>query len=137
MSQADCIEVQCNCGRVAFRVTCRITDLYACHCSLCRRATGTMGVTVAVVPDGTFAWLRGEHLVRRWQMPGHDWECSFCANCGTQLPGRNDASTTYVPAGLLDAVQDRLVVRHHVWVSSKATWHVIGDEGQQHPEGLT
>ncbi|GAB3346648.1 hypothetical protein [Marilutibacter aestuarii] len=52
------------------------------------------------------------------------------------VAGTQRRSTTHVPAGLLDAVQDRLVERHHVWVSSKAAWHVIGGEGQQHPEGL-
>ena len=89
-----------------------------------------------VIPSSLFTWESGEHLVRRWEMPGHDWESSFCTHCGSQLPGENDSSTIYVPAGLITEGGEHLRVKHHIWVSSKAAWHRIGDDGQQHQEGL-
>ncbi len=126
----------CNCGAVSFAIAQPIADIYVCHCSLCRRATGTMGVAVVVVPNAALVWQSGEDLIQRWLMPGHDWECRFCRVCGSPLPGRNSDDTSYVPVGLLSEGAEGLQVKHHIWVSSKAPWHCIGDAGKQHPEGF-
>lgn len=136
MSQSGLSRGSCNCGAVTFRVDAPVTDIYVCHCSLCRKATGTIGVTVVVVSSSLFTWESGEHLVKRWAMPGHDWECSFCSHCGSHLPGTNDSSTMYIPVGLFTEGGENLQVKHHIWVSSKAAWHQIGDDGQQHHKGF-
>ena len=136
MEQTACVRGQCNCRSVRFALDVPITDVYICHCSLCRRATGVIGVAVAVVPSAKFRWEAGEDSVRHWRMPGHDWECCFCSQCGSHLPGRNSPETIYIPVGTLDEGADRLEVKHHIWVSSKAAWDQIGDDGQQHPRGI-
>ena len=126
----------CNCGQVRFELRTQSPDVYVCHCSLCRRATGSIGVTVVVVPKHQFSWTTGNEYVRRWRMPDHDWECSFCTECGSHLPGANDDDSVYVPAGLIDEGQEHLTVKHHIWVSSKAPWHDIGESGQRHERGF-
>lgn len=35
---------QCNCGAVSFTVTTELSDVIVCHCSFCRRATGSNGI---------------------------------------------------------------------------------------------
>jgi len=40
----------------------------------------------------------------------------------------------YIPVGLLDSGYEELVVKHHIFVGSKASWEVIQDEGKQHAE---
>ena len=123
---------QCNCGAVAFELTTAPTQIFACHCSICRRFTGTGGVMVVITPNDAFRWLRGEDAVRVWKKPDADWESNFCGHCGSSLPGRNDPDHMFIPAGLLPDDLKNLSVAHHIFVESKASWDVICDQGQHH-----
>lgn len=125
----------CNCGAVAFAIDRPLTDVYVCHCSICRRATGANGIAVVVVPNAAFRWTRGEDHVSTWKKPDADWQTWFCRTCGSSLPGQNDPQRMFVPAGLLTDAPN-LAVAHHIWVDSRAGWDVIGDAGRQHPEGF-
>ncbi len=123
---------ECNCGAVAFQIDVDVTDVFVCHCSICRRATGTNGIAVVVVPNDAFRWLRGEDQIARWVKPGADWRVAFCRVCGSPLPGPNDDARMFAPAGLITEGGEALKVAHHIWVGSKASWDVIGDDGVQH-----
>ncbi|WP_231098163.1 GFA family protein [Pseudoalteromonas luteoviolacea] len=127
------VKGSCNCNAVQFEISLPITDIYVCHCSICRKASGGNGVSVAVVNNQHFAWLTGTDKIKTWHKPNHDWVCSFCTQCGSNLPGKNDDQRMYVPVGLIanDDLAGAKVVQH-MWVSSKACWEEIGDEGQQH-----
>lgn len=127
---------QCNCGAVAFEADTDLTDVYVCHCSICRRFTGANGIAVLVVDKAAFRWVRGEKLVGRWSKPDADWEASFCSRCGSALPGPNDEARMFIPAGSIDEGGENLKVAHHIFVESRAAWDVIGDAGKQHPEAF-
>ena len=131
------ISGNCNCGAVAFEINADVSDVYYCHCSICRRATGTNGIAVLVVNNEAFCWLRGEDQVASWKKPDADWEMWFCKTCGSPLPGTNDETRMFVPAGLITEGGEKLAVAHHIYVDSKAPWVVIGDAGKVHPEGFT
>lgn len=130
------IRGECNCGEVAFEVSGEVPGLFLCHCSICRKATGSNGIAVAVVDNGAFRWIRGEAQIATWKKPGTDWQTWFCRTCGSPVPGANDASRMFVPAGLLTSGDESLRIIHHIWVRSKAPWDEIGDAGRQHPEGF-
>ena len=123
---------QCNCEAVKFEITAPVTDIYMCHCSICRKATGTNGIGVLVVQNECFNWLQGQDNIATWQKPNTDWQTWFCKTCGSKLPGDNDSERKFIPVGLIDG-QEVLKVAHHIWVESKAHWDKIGDEGIQHP----
>ena len=127
---------ECNCGEVAYEVQQELSDVYICHCSICRRSTGSGGIAVAIVPKDKFRWTKGEADIKCWAKPGHDWHTSFCGNCGSTLPGENDPSNVYVPVGTLTRGYENLKVVHHMWVSSKGSWEEFGDLGKRHPEGF-
>ena len=127
---------ECNCGAVAFEITSKISDVFICHCSICRRSTGSNGIAVVVISNSDFRWVRGEKLINTWHKPEHDWKTSFCQNCGSPLPGVNDESRMYVPVGLISEGDENLKVAHHIWVGSKATWDEIGDNGKQHQQAF-
>ena len=122
---------ECNCGAVAFEITSELPGVIVCHCSICRRATGSNGIAVMVVDNAAFRWLRGEDQVTSWKKPEGDWEMWFCRTCGSPVPGKNDESRMFVPAGLIMEGGDSLKVTHHIFVDSKAAWDVIGDAGKQ------
>lgn len=126
------IKGHCNCQDVTFEITTEVTDVYVCHCSICRRATGSNGIAVIVVNNDDFAWSSGKELVKTWDKPDHDWQTSFCHTCGSTLPGANDSERMYVPAGLIMQGDEKLKVAHHIFVDSKASWDEIGDDGKQH-----
>jgi len=88
------------------------------------------------VATDDFCWLRGEELIATWRKPGHDWQAWFCRECGSQLPGCNDETRMFVPAGLISEGGDTLRVVHHIWVDSKANWDEIGDSGRRHCEAF-
>jgi hypothetical protein len=127
---------ECNCGAVQFEIDAALEDVYVCHCSICRRFTGSQGIAVVVFPKRQFRWLAGEDHVATWHKPGADWHAFFCRVCGSAVPGENDPDTMFAPAGTITQGGEALRVRHHVWVGSKAPWDEIGDDGRQHPEGI-
>lgn len=130
------VEGECNCGSVAFEVQTTVSDVYICHCSICRRSTGGCGVAVAIADIDDFEWTRGADQITRWSKPGHDWHNYFCKICGSSLPGENDSERMYLPVGTLTSGHGDLTVAHHIYVKSKASWERIGDSGEQHPEGF-
>lgn len=127
---------ECNCGAVGFEISSKLSDGYICHCSVCRKATGSGGIAVVVVDNNLFKWSKGQALIKTWHKPGQDWQTSFCTGCGSPLPGANDEARMYVPVGLITQQDLPLKVAHHIWVDSRANWEVIADAGVQHPQGM-
>ncbi len=122
----------CNCGAVQFEITASPTNIYYCHCSICRRYTGANGIPVVVVKNADFAWIKGADLVTTWQNPDADWQAHFCPRCGSSLPGPNDPERMFVPVGALVSGTDDMQIAHHIFTGSKADWDDICDAGQQH-----
>ena len=125
------VKGQCNCGAVAFEIDSDISEVFICHCSICRNSTGSNGIAVVIVDNDMFRWTQGSNMITIWNKPDADWCSSFCRVCGSALPGVNDESRMYVPAGLITEGGESLKVAHHIWVESKAVWDEIGDSGKQ------
>ena len=119
------IKGSCNCGSVKFEVNTKLEDVYICHCSICRKSTGGGGIAVTVVPNEYFAWTLGQEFIKTWHKPNHDWETSFCLNCGSPLPGKNDESSSYIPVSLLDCGTENLKIKKHLFLDSKASWEEV------------
>ena len=127
---------ECNCGAVKFEIDAELSTVYFCHCSICRRSTGSSGIAVVVIPNEQFRWVEGTEHIATWKKPGTEWQTWFCRNCGSPVPGENSTSTTFVPAGTITSGGDDLRVAHHIWVGSKAVWDDIGGSGKQHSEAF-
>jgi hypothetical protein len=127
---------ECNCGAVRYRIDSDLTDVIQCHCSICRRATGSSGIAVVLAPIDSFSWVAGQDHIATWRKPDADWQIWFCRICGSPVPGKNDATRMFVPASSLTEGGESLKVSDHIWVGSKARWDEIGDAGTQHPEGI-
>jgi hypothetical protein len=54
----------CLCGGVRFRMTMPFRRANHCHCSRCRKHSGTFGLTQGRVPREGFELLQGEELIR-------------------------------------------------------------------------
>ncbi|KMO12631.1 GFA family protein [Methylobacterium platani] len=122
----------CLCGTVAFTVEEPLPGLYQCHCSLCRKATGSSNNTAAIVATSRFRWMRGGEAIRSF-VRDTGYRNDFCTTCGSTVPNlMTSGETMWIPAGLLDEPTGAAVTTH-LFVASKAEWDEIGGTGQSYP----
>lgn len=114
----------CVCGTVTFRVQGVFEGFYLCHCSRCRKVSGSAHSANMAARGGSIEWLTGEADVSTFRLPGTRFQRSFCQKCGSALPGQHlGGALLVVPAGSLD---DEAPLRPtaHIWVASRADWDV-------------
>ncbi len=114
----------CLCGGVAFAVDLPFERFVHCHCSRCRKATGTAHATNAVVKAAALRWQRGEDLIVRYDLPtARSFATSFCRRCGSPLPHlTRSGREAIVPAGTFDDALGIMPERHMQW-ASRADWY--------------
>lgn len=121
----------CLCGAVGFEVQGETLGVYQCHCSACRRITGSNANASCIVARDDLAWTRGESHVRSY-VHGSGYRSDFCATCGSPAPNIMRNGTHYwVPAGALQDTE-RLCLRVHLCVASKAAWETGPMSGRCH-----
>lgn len=128
----------CLCGTVRFEITGKIGPVGQCHCSKCRKVSGTDGNAVFYTGAASFRWLSGEGEIKRFEVPnGNGWQSTFCNRCGSPTPHTDNAGKIYfVPAGLLDDDPGFRGYAAHIFVASKAPWVCITDAAPQFEEGF-
>ena len=110
----------CLCGARAYEIDSEIDGVWLCHCSLCRKASGSVGNAILIVPVARFRWTRGEdHAVTFALRP--TYSITRCKTCGTPLPAESDAQNVYVTSGTLDVPLGK-GVRAHLFCASRADW---------------
>jgi hypothetical protein len=121
----------CLCGQVEFEIVGGIPNLYQCHCSLCRKQSGSTSNTATIVESKNFLWLSGQEKIASW-VKDNGFRTDFCSKCGTPVPNPlGSASYYWIPAGLLGVeVQSTIVA--HLYVGSKASWDNISLPGKQY-----
>src|SRR5207253_11331394 len=75
----------CLCGGVRFEVTEPLVSANYCHCTRCRRRTGTAASAQVHVAPGSLRILAGDELVRRYDPDGGGFGKLFCVRCGSAL----------------------------------------------------
>jgi hypothetical protein len=118
----------CLCGGVSFEVDLPFDRFVHCHCSRCRKATGTAHASNAVVKPDAFRWLLGAEHVSRFDLPtARSFATSFCRRCGSPLPhATRSGREVIIPAGALDGDPISKPDRHLHW-GSRAPWYVDGN----------
>lgn len=123
----------CLCGEVAFAVGGPWRSMYHCHCSRCRKATGSPHASNAACAVASFRWLRGVERVRTFKVPdARFFMNAFCEGCGGKLPRvYTERDRVTVPGGSLDG-DPGIRPSEHIFVGSKAHWLAIADGLPQH-----
>jgi len=126
----------CLCQQVKFEIRGDLTAVGHCHCSKCRKVSGTGSNAVAYANPADLFWLSGESLIRKFAF-SDGWSSTFCAECGSPLPQKDPVQALlYVPAGALDDDPGPEVMGH-IYVGSKASWDEIGGCAPQFDENIT
>ncbi len=103
----------CLCGGVSYRVTGKLRDVVACHCSQCRKTGGSFVMATACVPDDLIL-EKQESL--RWYRSSPEAERGFCQICGSNLFWKPDHGRHIsITAGTLDPPTGlKLIEQWHV-----------------------
>ena len=109
---------RCLCGAVRVSVANPAQDLSVCHCSMCRRWSGSS--PSLMVPEAALAVQGAEHVKA---YTSSDWaERTFCDRCGSALWYRMTAEGAprdyYMAAGLLDDLSG-MSVGHEIYVDCR------------------
>ena len=121
----------CLCGDIAFEVHGEISRMVHCHCSMCRKLHGSAFATFGMLEGGAVRWRKGEDKVVRYQS-SEEGGRSFCSRCGSSVPSPGATGpVSYVPLGNL-AEDPGDIEGLHFFAGSKAPWHTIVDDQEQH-----
>jgi hypothetical protein len=121
----EVITGSCLCGSVRFAVRPPFSAFRYCHCSRCRKASGSAHAANLFVPRTQFEWLAGEASVRRFDLPdAQRFSVWFCGECGCRVPHNiRTRDDVLIPAGLLDA-DPHMHPQNSIFWDSKAPWYV-------------
>ncbi|ADU66714.1 glutathione-dependent formaldehyde-activating GFA [Desulfurispirillum indicum S5] len=111
----------CLCGAIRFEVTGPFEGFFLCHCSRCRKDTGSSNAANLFSRASELRWLSGESQVTVYNLPETRHVRSFCAVCGSALPSLQTNGTLLVPAGSLDT-DVPLRPQGHIFMDSRANW---------------
>ena len=94
-----------------------------CHCSRCRKVTGTGHASNLFTQVENFRWTQGEGNVRRYELPtAARFTTCFCNTCGGRLPSvSRDGKTVNIPAGSLDG-DPGIKPQARIYWGSRVSW---------------
>jgi len=118
------VQGSCLCGKVTYRITGSLNVFQYCHCSRCRKFTGSAFASNLLVSPDQFQWTTGGELVGRYEQPdAKHFATAFCKNCGSSLPWlAKSGRTVVVPAGTLDG-DPQLKPFQNIYCASRAVWY--------------
>ena len=114
----------CLCKQVTYEVEMPFDRFYYCHCTRCRKATGSPHASNGFVKRDKFRWLSGESLIKRYDLPeAKRFGLQFCTNCGGKVPHHTrDGSAMVIPTGTLDEDPGSRPQAIVFW-ASRAPWY--------------
>jgi len=114
----------CLCTGVSFEISGHLGIFQYCHCSRCRKFTGSAFAASLFVAPEHFRWTGGEELVASFALPdAKHFATAFCRRCGSSLPWRaQTGKAVVVPAGTLDG-DPMLRPTQNIFCASRAIWY--------------
>lgn len=123
---------RCLCGAVRYAVADEFIYAANCHCSNCRRTTGSAFKPFAGIERDKLVVTDGEdNLMIFGDEEGHDTHCKVCGSLLYSLV-RAGAYVHVAMGTLIDAPTIRPT--EHIFVGSKAPWFTITDDLPQYEE---
>jgi hypothetical protein len=113
----------CSCGAVRFRVDGDPVRVGLCHCTTCRKETGSVVMAFAVWPKARFE-VTGE--TKGWD------HRQFCPICGSRLFEASDESDEVeIKLGALDDAPTGLTPIRELWTKRREPWmHPVSGAAQ-------
>lgn len=116
----------CLCGGVRFEFEAAVGPFELCHCSRCRKSSGSQYMAGIAIRAAGFRVVSGRELITKFELPVRDepppYSRIFCRQCGCVVPDPDPQTETFeIAAGLLDD-DPGLRPERHIMVEFKAPW---------------
>ncbi len=124
----------CFCNKVSYEIINNLGIFQYCHCSRCRKFTGSAFASNILVLPEYFKWLSGEEYIGRYEPAEPKYfATTFCKNCGSSLPWLvKTGNTVVVPAGTLNS-DPMIRPMQNIYCASKA-WYIEPNTLPQYEE---
>lgn len=126
----------CLCGCINYQVSSFEGPFMFCHCSRCRKASGSAFASNAVIKTENLQITQGKQYLKFYKTTA-GVSRSFCGECGSPIYSQKD----YEPGilrlrlGTLDTpLKGVIKPQAHLFVASKAEWDSICDNLPQFAE---
>ncbi len=129
------IHGSCLCGAIRFEFTKPAGPFELCHCTRCRKVTGSAFFSGLYVRLEDFRLVAGTDLITNYEAPilrePPAYRASFCSGCGSPVPNPSPAQKQSgglleIPAGLLDD-DPGMKPDKHIFIEVKSPWFEITD----------
>lgn len=119
----------CLCGEVAYEISGNLGIFQYCHCSRCRKFTGSAHAANILVKLDQFCWTQGEDKLGRYEPADtKHFATSFCMRCGSSMPWQaKSGKAVIIPAGTLDG-DPQIRPMQNIFCGSDAPWYVEASE---------
>jgi hypothetical protein len=126
------ISGRCLCEKITFEIDSNLRETAYCHCTKCRRASGSAFAVNAVFKAKAMKWLTGRKLIEEYESSPGKFR-AFCRNCGSPIYARHLGQPKWlsIRLGVLDG-DPGIRPSAHFNVGSKAPWFTVTDDLPQH-----
>jgi len=118
----------CLCGAVKYQVNGDPQRFYHCHCSRCRKSSGTGHASNLLITNADLAFTSGESSIKQFKVPeAKRFARQFCSHCGSQVARFvPELDAVIIPAGSLDG-EIPIKPQARIFWESRADWSCDGD----------
>jgi hypothetical protein len=117
----------CLCGGIRYELSAELGDFGYCHCTSCRKASGSAHAANAPIDRAHFHFVGSTETLREYESSPGKFRM-FCSRCGSPIYAYIAATRDVlrVRLGSLDTPFPKRA-KAHTWVSDKADWdHIEG-----------
>ena len=124
----------CLCGGVSYQIDNQIEEIFFCHCSKCRKATGSAFNTATPVKTECFTLLTGKDKLKSFYS-SESAQRFFCSDCGSPIYSARDGQPEFIRlrVGTLDTPINP-EHKTHIFIGSKAEWFDLCDDNPKFEE---
>lgn len=106
--------------------------IYQCHCTLCKKQSGSSSNSATIIQTERFEWLAGGGYIRTWKKET-GFNAHFCGQCGSPVPNEFAGEYIWIPVGLLD-IKNEVKVVANLCLNSHASWHILSEHAEKFEE---
>lgn len=126
----------CLCGEVAYELDKDIKTIIFCHCSRCRKQTGSAFNSATVINKSDLTFIKGQQEISIYSCLGVNRH--FCSKCGSHLFSSRDSDGNNTYRLRIGTINEPITPenRIHIYTASKANWDIICDGSTQYEEAI-
>jgi hypothetical protein len=119
----------CLCGQVRYTLSARPRALNACHCTDCKKTTGSSHIEMLIADAEAFTHTGETDSFIKTADSGRQMDIHRCTICGTRIFHHNtvNKALVFLPAGTLDD-PGWAIPTSHIWIERVSPDAVMRDD---------